>query len=382
MRTARRPRVAIVALAAALVAGLLTGCLRTQVRDHVVVGPPEAGVTGFGRAIAMDEHRLVVRADRPGGPVVYVYDAAGDGWSHSATITPFFGATPSWGLALGVSGDTIAISDRSRPGTESEEYGAVHIFEHVAGTWTFSQALVGGEPDHSFGGLLELSGDGLVVTWSPSCSSEACQPRKWILYQRYEGRFRPVFVENGGDLDLGGDAGRLAIGAPGRIDMIAGSQDNRLRVIDTNVVLPRFALDERVPVAADDGTITEERYRKVDLAGDVLAFDHCCATVRRLHIRTFDGSTYVEAATFPLDGYARWLTALPGVVLLADVDEGVWHAYAAHEDGWRQTNDVPAPDAVAGQFATEPVAVGDRLAVRGDGVVHVLTLEVVDTAAS
>ena len=65
----------------------LSACLVTRPSEVHVVTAPDASATGFGSAFSMDEQRLVARAVSEGSPVVYVFDAFGSGWEHTATIS-------------------------------------------------------------------------------------------------------------------------------------------------------------------------------------------------------------------------------------------------------------------------------------------------------
>lgn len=379
------------AFVAALVGAmtLLAGCLKATVTDAQVVGPPDTGATAFGSAFSMDEGRLGARAMLGGAPVVYVFDADGAGWTHTATIAPPPGSTSAWGRSLAVSGDTIVIADpwRALPGIE--EYGLVRIYDLRDGTWHAGQQLTAGTDWSNFGDGVWLTGSGLLVRSGIVCDA-TCGAGQWDLYQRYGGTFRQAFTSRpertGYKLSVGVDQGRIAVGNPGFFDYdFSGGYDNGLMVLDANVRLPAILLDEIEPLGdpyEDEPVLVTDLYRTVDLSGDLLAYESCCASDQRLHIRRFDGVSYQPEATFDLTEQATWISVLPDLILVADAGDGVWHTFNRHDGEWTRSNDVPAPDPVAGGFATAPVAVGDRIAVRGDNVIHVLTLDVVDLGSS
>ena len=146
---------------AVLCAVTLTACLETRVGDRRTVAPPETGVTEFGSAFSMDEGRLVVRALRNERPVLYVYDATGDGgWTHSATIEDIDG-TRDWGSDVAVSGDTIAVKDSGVDDGTGFSFGGITIYDLVDGTWTMGQSFGTGTFE-SFGGMW-LTGDSLLI---------------------------------------------------------------------------------------------------------------------------------------------------------------------------------------------------------------------------
>lgn len=359
---------------------LLSACLLTRATDAEVISPPDPGATGFGSAFSMDEGRLVARAEVGGAPVVYVFDAVGSRWEHTDTIEAPPTASEAWGRSLAVNGDLVAVADPWLPGLGSEEYGMVTLYRRAGGQWAVQQNIASQRDWTNFADGVWLSGDGLVVRSGRVCDS-TCSVGSWTLYHRYGTSFSPAFwTMPGVGLSVGVDDGRFALGNPGDHDIDSYGTDNRLRVVDANVTLPTFVLDEMVPLGDPYGPdpMTTQLFRKVDLSGDVLAYESCCSSDTRLHIRRFDGITYRPEATFPATEQSESVVVLPGVVLVADADEGLWRTYAHHEGQWRRSSNLRAPDAVAGQFAVPPVAVGDKLAVKGDGVIHVLTIDVVE----
>ncbi|NLD77236.1 MAG: hypothetical protein GX643_11275 [Acidimicrobiales bacterium] len=358
----------------------LSACLVTRPSEVHVVTAPDASATGFGSAFSMDEQRLVARAVSEGSPVVYVFDAFGSGWEHTATISAPPTATDAWGSSVAVSGDTIAVADPYFPATGTVELGRVTLYSADGGAWAIAQQITAGQDWTSFAAGVWLSERGLVVQSGANCDS-TCSVGTWTLYHRYGQFFSKAFQTSPGvGLSVGVDEGRFALGNPGGYDIDSYGRDNALRVIDANVTLPHFILDEVVPLGDPYGTdpLTTDLFRKVDISGDLLAYESCCSSDDRLHIRRFDGTTYQPEATFPLDEQSESVVALPGLVMVADPDEGEWHTYAFHDGEWKRSSDLPAPDHVAGQFEVPPVAVGDRVAVAGDGVIHILTVEVVE----
>lgn len=377
-----RAKVAL-GIAAVMVAAALSGCLVTTSSHTATIAAPDAGVVGFGSALSMDEGRLVARAVRAGSPVVYVFDSVGSGWVHSATITAPPPASESWGSFVAVSGDTIAVADPGRSTGPTEQYGMVTIYDRREGTWQSGQTLTSDREWTNFAAGVWLTGDGLVVRSDRVCDS-VCSVGQWDLYQRYGTQFRAAFTSRpertGIGLSVGVDQGRIALGNPGFHDIDLGVYDNALLVVDANVRLPSIVLDETVPVGDPFGTepIIVDQFRKVDLSGDLLAYENCCGVDRKLRIRRFDGSTYQQEAWFPLAAPAAEVSVMPDVVLVGDPSIGGWQTYAFSGGSWQRGTNLAAPDAVAASFTTPPVAVGNKIAVRGNGVIHVLTIQVVE----
>lgn len=373
----------VVRMGAVLVVGLvLAGCLVTKTTATATVTPPEPGVTAFGSAFSMDEGRLVVRAVRSGEPVVYVYDAAGAGWTHSATIAVPDDWSYAWGTALAVSGDTIAITDPARDGG-----GVVTLYDRRDGAWHSGQTFGdgGGEWTNYAAGVW-LGGDGLLIRTGIVCDL-FCNAGRWELFRRNGTEFQPAINSpagrSGKDLSVGVDGGHFAIGNPGFFETDYGSPfANALMVVDTDAQPPQVRLDEVVPTEDQTGEPTVTGiFGKVDLSGDVLAYEGRSGTDRVLTIRRYNGTTYQQEATFPLTFAPASVSVLPGAVLVADPVVGAWHVYAYWEGAWQQSSDLAAPEP-ATAFGVPPVAVGNKVAVRGNGVIRVLTVEVVNQTAS
>ena len=88
-----------------------------------------------------------------------------------------------------------------------------------------------------------------------------------------------------------------------------------------------------------------------------------------------EGSGYVPEASFPSVRTTAAVSVLPEAVLVADHALGGWHTFVLRGGVWQHGNEIAAPDAVAGSFLEAPVAVGNDVAVRGDGVLWILTVD-------
>jgi hypothetical protein len=117
----------------------------------------------FGRSVALSQDSLAVGADGEG--IVYVFRRSGSTWEQQANITASRPVTdaPSFGLAVSLSGDTLAVGD---PYQDAASYaGAVYIFQRTGTTWAqqaYLRAQVTGINDY-FGAAVALAGDTLVV---------------------------------------------------------------------------------------------------------------------------------------------------------------------------------------------------------------------------
>lgn len=371
-----RPLLLAVCVAIALLAA---ACDWIEVSDAQTISPPDAGASDFASAFSMDEGRIVARAVVEGSPVVYVFDRAGAGWTRTATLTPGPEATSYWGSSVAVSGDTIAITDPAVV-TYNENYGAVEIHDFTAGVWTVTETVRSDIDWTRFARDVWLTDDGLLVEEGRVCDSY-CGLGRAALYQRSGGSFElatttPRF---GAGMSAGVDQDRIAFGAPGGFEYETDAWDNELRVWDTSVAPPGLLASQTTPYgdpwAEPPEPLHEGYYRNVDLSGDLLAYENCCSTESQLHIMRDSGAGYVEEATFPLADESAAISTVPGAVLVADRDFGGWHTYIDGANGWQHSSNLVAPDAVAGQFAQPPVAVGNELAVRGNGVLHVLTVD-------
>lgn len=372
----RKLRMVAVAMVGALV---LSACIETRATDAQVVTAPDAAATGFGSAFAMDEDRLAVRAEVGGAPVVYVFDAVGTTWDHSATLTPPSTASGAWARTLSISGDVLAVADPGVMGTETEEYGVIDVYEHTGGAWAALTTVRSGRAWSSFASGVSLAGDNLVIRSAGVCDFY-CSPGGWRLYRRDGQTFAPASGSGGPTLTVGIDGDRIALTEAGYWDWESYTGfDNVLSVRGGD---GQLLLNERVPVgdpdSGDPGVF--DLFTDVDLSGDLLAYESCCTSDSNLYVRRFDGSTYVAEASFPVSEQSAGFSVLAnGVILVADAGDGVWHSYARHEGTWQHSTDLALP--AGASFSKRPVAAGNRVAVAGTEAIHVLTVEAVDVTA-
>ena len=134
------------------------------------------------------------------------------------------------------------------------------------------------------------------------------------------------------------------------------------------------AYDARVLDQSTGEILNDSRYRKVDISGDVIAYENCCRGEQAVRILRAGANGYGLEATLPYAGPSNWLSVVPDVVLLADQRKKAWSTFVRKDGIWTAGADIAAPDAVAGEFRQQPIASADRLAVKGDGAIWVLTI--------
>jgi hypothetical protein len=132
------------------------------------------GATGniFGSAVALSDWTLVVGAygadigANNAQGAVYVYTRIGAVWSLQKKITAVEGeADDFFGIAVALSGDTLAIGARRDDVGANANQGSVYVFQRYGTLWLIEQKLYAndGAANDIFGTAVALSGDTLVV---------------------------------------------------------------------------------------------------------------------------------------------------------------------------------------------------------------------------
>lgn len=124
----------------------------------------------FGAAIAADGDTIVVGApaipDKAGVKRAYAYKLIGDAWKESA-MNADMAADPSFGQAVAISGDVIAVGAPHEAVGATPDAGVVRIFHRGAdGAWTAEQTLDAGinaSPADLFGAALAIEGNMLAI---------------------------------------------------------------------------------------------------------------------------------------------------------------------------------------------------------------------------
>ena len=129
-----------------LLALLLSAPLAADDDGHCYLTPWTPGTPGndsqVGDVVTMDATTAVVAAT--GRNEVYVYELLGSTWSHAQTI-PTPSASPlSFGRAIGLDGDLLAIGDPN-DSTTGGSAGAVFLYERVGGSWILQESFYGAE---------------------------------------------------------------------------------------------------------------------------------------------------------------------------------------------------------------------------------------------
>jgi MYXO-CTERM domain-containing protein len=187
----------------------------------------------FGRAVAVSGDTVVVGSpQKPGVPVAgaaYVYARDGEGrWSE--TVLPAGSSPdPSFGEAVAISGDVIAVGAPRQPAQGAIDAGAVYIFKRVDKTWMAVQtirAVDAAKVGDQFGAALALQGDTLAIGMpAPGMAGTDTKSGQVYIFQRgaadmwtlqtslaMGASVAAVDDRFGSALAISGD--RLAVGAP------------------------------------------------------------------------------------------------------------------------------------------------------------------------
>jgi hypothetical protein len=220
-----------------LAAALLNGPAVAQCWDQHLV----AGTTDFTlpSAVALGPGRLAFgqpRRNPTGSPsiddIVRVFEGAPGSMTEVAALTSSLSvqSNASFGTALDMAGDWLAIGDPSGFDASFGGGGAVHLYERTLAGWTLRQVLshptVGIQFRGNFGASLDLDGD-LLVVGSPFATVTTTQaifetgaafvfergPAGWQFLQTIVSPNVQLFGAFGASVALAGEL--LAIGASG-----------------------------------------------------------------------------------------------------------------------------------------------------------------------
>jgi FG-GAP repeat len=116
----------------------------------------------MGGDVALEGNRAVV--GQPGANSVLVYERPLGSWVLDTELFPLAGAGGSFGWAVEMSGNTIAVGNFFED-TAATDAGAVYVFTRQGGVWSQSEHLVARdfEASANFGQAVALNGDLLVV---------------------------------------------------------------------------------------------------------------------------------------------------------------------------------------------------------------------------
>ncbi|MFN0058624.1 MAG: hypothetical protein ACKVX7_09235 [Planctomycetota bacterium] len=182
----------------------------------------------FGAAVAIDGGLIVIGApkDDPMGSdsgAAYVFRFVGTEWQEEAKLVPSDGVQNDlFGAAVAVSGDVIVVGAYAGVSLGSLR-GASYVFRRVGGIWVEEAILTPIAPtlDDSYGAAVAVAGD-LIAVGDPGNPVFASPPGRVFLYRRTAGVWileTTIFASNGHVDDgfgtslacLGGD---VVVGAP------------------------------------------------------------------------------------------------------------------------------------------------------------------------
>jgi len=154
------------------------GTVRVYELNGTVISPPltlapgtaSSNVGSYGNAVAIEGDTIVVGApdeetpDTPGA--AYVFVRTSSGWVEQATLSvPGLSAGATFGYALAVSGDTVAVGAPMAASGSPQQNGSAHVFVREAGAWSLQESLKpgGSDPKDRFGYAVDVQGDQLIV---------------------------------------------------------------------------------------------------------------------------------------------------------------------------------------------------------------------------
>lgn len=236
---------------------------------------------------------------------VRVYELQSGAWVQVALLTSAE-ATPtsaSYGRALALEGDLLAVGDPAAPGPGSIT-GAVHLYRRGPTGWELEQVVrpeTLGLSSLEFGAALDLDGGRLAVGAPTSTvASGGLEDGSAYLFepgpsgfaeaQRLDGPGGGFFSHFGRDLDLDGDL--LAVGEPGggtggAVHLFDGATGSFAPLVTLEPALPTPGAGLGTSVALDGGTLAagSPNVTLVNFADG------------RVHVFEGSGSAWTETAT-------------------------------------------------------------------------------------
>jgi hypothetical protein len=318
-------------LASLVVLGLAVGDVWSHC-PSTTIAPGPGGEQYFGRALAVDENVAVIGQLGFPDASVAVYRRLGDRWTREARLEP-----PSYdfsfGLAVDVDGDRIAVGAEDWPGLDAVTGGIVWIYEYDGFKWNETARLRPPVIDlaSDFGGFGEqvaLDGDRLAVGDSTGRLDDTTGKNEggaglgvvhvfergssgWTRVQLVQPQSQPPYF--GGSVAL--DDNRMIV-------------DSRAGLSDEAFIFRRSADGSWVEEAALTGSSAEELDRfgaAVDIEGDLAV----------VGTPGLDGIDYVSGGAFVFRRSAsnRWVEEAR--LLPPDVDEYNQFGRAVTIDGDR-----------------------------------------------
>jgi uncharacterized repeat protein (TIGR01451 family) len=142
------------------------------VHEAQLLAPDATPFDIFGTSVATDGDTVVVgasAADTPGGTgagAAYVFVRSGPAWALQQTLVASDGAMgDSFGHAVSISGDTVAIGAYGADTAGGTTAGAAYVFVRSGTTWTEQQKLLApdGAGFDNFGVSVSIDGDTVVI---------------------------------------------------------------------------------------------------------------------------------------------------------------------------------------------------------------------------
>jgi uncharacterized repeat protein (TIGR01451 family) len=345
----------------------------TWIREQKLLASDPVEIAFFGGSVAASGDTAVIGAEYArdaGGSqtgAAYVFTRAGGAWAQQARLTDADGGTDSFGFAVSISDDTVAVGVPG-DGPNEPPVGAIQVFVRSGTAWTLQQELTVShtQATSSFGHSLTLQGDTLAGGINNAAYVFVRTGTVWSQRQRVDTftSLRPLLALDGDTLMFADPAQS----GPGPLMLVsAGAAFAFVRSGDTWTLQQRLAGSDGFidgfggSVAVSGDTVA------VGTSGDDLTHGRDVGTVS-VFVRA--GTAWVEqqkivaADAQPGDGLGRSV-ALSGDTLIA-VNRAAAYVFVRTGTVWTQQQKLVPSDA--------PTAPDFGMAVAGEGDTVVVTV--------
>ena len=280
----------------------------TWIQDVELVPLDNQPGDAFGRSVALEGDRLVVGAYGDDGAAassgsVYVFERSGSSWSQVAKLVASDASLNAFfGLAVDLSGDTIAATAGGATGLGGAGAGAVYVFTGGGASWTEQAKLSAsdGAPNDGFGVEVALDGDVLVLGAAEENSLTGAayvferSGTTWGETVKLTVSDAAFFNRFGESVTVSGD--RIACGAPGYVHGVGNTQGSAYVFQPSGTTWV-----EQARLEASDGTFDDRLGEAVELDGDVLLIgaaedSHAVLSAGSVYVFVQENGTWSERA--------------------------------------------------------------------------------------
>ncbi|WP_254822095.1 FG-GAP repeat protein [Haloglomus halophilum] len=196
---------------------------------------PDEDSYRFGRAVALDDGTAVIGGlgrdgTAPGSGVAFVYTRTGDRWTETTRLTPWDQHDTSdegggFGRALALDEGRVLVGAPGETTADGYRAGAAYLVEQTGGRWRRAARLraTDGQSDDRFGRAVALDGDtAIVVASTPRDRRGAMSPAGAAhLFQRRSGGWQRAATE---PVDAAGPPRRATAAAVAADDALIGGE--------------------------------------------------------------------------------------------------------------------------------------------------------------